>query len=215
MSLKLASLFAGLLALAMLPGCDDPSTPRSVSDEVLSGFYPQVITLREVADSSLKELIDEQLLFVDKQGKHWIAPKGTLTDGASVPRLALWMTDGRFAKNLLKAAVVHDAYSQSDNASRTPGQYQSQPWKRVHRMFYEALIAGGTSVSQAKLMFAAVWLGGPRWNDAGNSLDGVSDEALRAEFKVCKEWIQAKDPDRQKIEQWMERREPQLRALSQ
>ena len=30
-------------------------------------------------------------------------------------------------------------------------------------MFYEGLLAGGTSTARAQLMYAAVWLGGPRW----------------------------------------------------
>jgi len=144
--------------------------------------------------------------------EEWIAPKGTLTDGASVPRLALWVTDGRFDPGFLKAAVIHDAYCQADNKDRCPEQYQQRPWKQVHRMFYEACLAGGTSPSTARIMFAAVWLAGPRWNDPERNLDGVPDEVILAEFEACKKWIEKKDPTVDEIEEWMDKREEKLLA---
>lgn len=174
------------------------------------GFTPALITLKEVAGSDLKELDDEKLVFVDAAGVEWLAPKGTLTDGISVPRLLLWLTDGRFAKESLKAAVVHDAHSQSDNETRAPDQYRTKPWKAVHRMFYEACIAGGTSPLRAKILFAGVWLGGPRWDDPDRNLDQVSDDALKAEFEACEVWIGANDPTIEEIETWMDEREQRL-----
>lgn len=171
------------------------------------GFTPELITLKEVADSDLKELADEKLVFVDAAGGEWLAPKGTLTDGISVPRLALWLTDGRFAKESLKAAVVHDAHCQSENETRTPDQYRTKPWKTVHRMFYEACIAGGTFPLKAKILFAGVWLGGPRWNDPDRMLDQISDDALKTEFDACEVWIDANDPTIEEIETWMDERE--------
>jgi protein-S-isoprenylcysteine O-methyltransferase Ste14 len=178
-----------------------------------TGFIPEAITLRETPSSDLKELVDEQLIFLDSAGVEWIAPHGTLTDGASVPRLALWVTDGRFDNEFLKAAVIHDAYCQSDNETRCPDQYQTRPWKAVHRMFYEACLAGGTSPAKARIMFAAVWLGGPRWNDPERNLDQVPDEVLQAEFEACKKWMEEKDPTVEEVEAWMEKREKKLLAV--
>lgn len=181
-------------------------------EEKSSGFFPEEITLKEKSQSNLKELMDDQLVFVDSAGVEWIAPKGTLTDGASVPRLALWVTDGRFDPGFLKAAVIHDAYCQADNKDRCPEQYQQRPWKQVHRMFYEACLAGGTSPSTARIMFAAVWLAGPRWNDPERNLDGIPDEVILAEFEACKKWIEKKDPTVDEIEEWMDKREKKLLA---
>ena len=175
-----------------------------------SSFTPPIISLREVPNSPLKELADRQLVFLDSLGRKWEAPEGTLTDGASVPRLGLLITDGRFERHLLKASVIHDAYCAVDNADRCPEQYQSRPWQEVHRMFYEALLAGGTPRVRAGVMFAAVWLGGPRWDDPDRNLATVSDEAIAAEFEVCRRWIIDDEPGRQEIEDWMTRREPQL-----
>jgi len=77
--------------------CQKKQSPQLLTNDG-AGLAPKEITLREVPDSDLKELVDNNLVFVDKMGTEWIAPKGTVADGASVPRLALWITDGRFAK---------------------------------------------------------------------------------------------------------------------
>ncbi|HLT48118.1 MAG TPA: DUF1353 domain-containing protein [Rubricoccaceae bacterium] len=196
---------AAFATVAAVAGCggDYPTAPTV-------GFDPAVVTLREVAGTGFKELVDERLVFVDSAGVAWIAPKGTLTDGASVPRLALWLTDGRYDDGFLKAAVIHDAYCQVDNRDRCPAQYRTRPWRDVHRMFYEAALAGGTPPTLARIMYAAVWLGGPRWDDPARSLDHVPDDALRAVFEDCKRWIEANDPTVEEVEAWMEKRERQL-----
>ena len=40
-------------------------------------FDPVAASVREVLGKNLKELTDEQLIYVDAQGKKWTAPKGT------------------------------------------------------------------------------------------------------------------------------------------
>lgn len=177
-------------------------------------FDPTDVGLVEVPGKKLMELTTESLTFVDLQGVKWIAPKGTHTDGASVPRLALSITDGRFDKAFLKAAIVHDAYCQEFNAERCPEQYRKRPWQKVHRMFYEACVAGETSLIKAKLMFAAVWLAGPRWDDPERDLEVVPDDVLAAGFVGCKNWIEDTDPTLGAIEGWMDEREPAVLAIS-
>jgi hypothetical protein len=64
-----------------------------------------------------------------------------------------WQTIGPpFIGDYRRASVVHDYYCQTKN----------EPWKAVHRMFYEASVVGGVSEIKAKIMFAAVYAGGPR-----------------------------------------------------
>jgi hypothetical protein len=174
-------------------------------------FTPSSITLKE--HGALMELVDESLTFRDSSGVEWVAPNGTLTDGASVPRLALPITDGRWDAAFSKAAVVHDAYCQKDNETRCPDQYRKKPWKAVHRMFYEACIAGGTSQLKAKSMFAAVWLFGPRWNDPEGELQKVPDDALTRGFTGSKKWIEESHPTVEEIEADIDRRKPLLRDL--
>ena len=197
-----------ILVVWVSAGCGRDVSQSSETPGV--GFTPNEITLREVPGSDLKELVDPGLVFEDAAGVEWFAPRGTRTDGASVPRLALWVTDGRFDREFLKGAVVHDAHCQTDNETRCPDEYRTKPWKDVHRMFYEACLAGGTSPTKARLMFAAVWLGGPRWDDPDRNLEKVPDDKLKAVFERCKVWIQENDPTIDEIEAWMDEREQHL-----
>ena len=196
-----------LLALSVSVATAVTGCARGYASAPARGFTPEAVTLREVVGSSFKALVDDELVFVDATGAAWRAPKGTLTDGASVPRLALWRTDGRYDDGFLKAAVLHDAHCQAENADRCPAQYRTRPWQDVHRMFYEAALAGGTPPTLARVMYAAVWLGGPRWDDPARSLDHVPDAALRAVFEDCERWIEANDPSFEEVEAWMEKRE--------
>jgi Protein of unknown function (DUF1353) len=198
----------GVLILGVsVCGCDKGPTHAA-----RSAFAPQEITLRE--DGDLKALVDDRLTFVDAAGTEWVAPHGTLTDGASVPRLLLPVTDGRWAPEFLKAAVVHDAYCQTFNESRTPDQYHKRTWKAVHRMFFEACLAGGVQPLLAKIMFAGVWLGGPRWDDPDNELGTVSSDALTLAYIGAKQWIEQNDPPMEQIVLDLNVREPLMVRLS-
>ena len=212
----LAALAFAAAFLSSCGGSDDAENAdvatATESAVAAFGFTPSDITLRESGE--LKELLDDSLIFVDASGRQWTAPKGTLTDGASVPRLALPVTDGRWSREFLKAAVVHDAYCQTENENRAPDQYRKRTWRDVHRMFYEATLAGGTSPTLAKIMFAAVWLGGPRWDDPGNDLQAVSADVMTMGYVGTKQWIEENDPNVDEIIANIEAREPVLVSFS-
>ena len=101
------------------------------------------------------------LEFVDATGQTWIAPAGILTDGASIPPLFVPLIGNPRSKQFMNAATVHDSYCAESN--RGGPYYHTAPWQKVHRMFYDGLRASGTSPIKAKIMYAAVYLGGPRW----------------------------------------------------
>lgn len=81
-------------------------------------------------------------------------------------------------------------------------------------MFYYACLTGGTSSDMAALMFAGVWFGGPRWDDADRNLENVPNEVLIAGFSDCKRWIQGNAPNIKEIESWVDEREPTVLAVS-
>jgi len=97
--------------------------------------------------------LEEDFAFVDASGKRWEAPEGSVVDGASIPRPLWALVGGPFLGGYRKASVVHDVACQERNES----------WEDVHRMFYEACIAGGTRTPEAKVMYWAVYHFGPRW----------------------------------------------------
>jgi hypothetical protein len=152
----------------------------------------------------------KELTFVDARGETWTAPVQTLTDGASIPTIFEPIIGDRQSRDYLLAAALHDAFCGVGN--ETLSTFQTKRWEDVHRMFFEALIASGTSPQKAKVMFAAVYLGGPRWDDPARVLDSVSPADLLQELEWCADWIDATDPTPDEIEAWMQNREADLIA---
>jgi len=95
----------------------------------------------------------KDFLFFDKDKKTWKAPKGYKTDGASIPRVLWSLVGSPFTGHYLKAAILHDVYC----------DLKSRDWRLVHNMFFEAMIASDVNVTQAKIMYYAVYRFGPRW----------------------------------------------------
>lgn len=90
----------------------------------------------------------------------WLAPKGTITDGASIPRLAWSIVGGPLDGQYRKAAIIHDVGCVE----------QTRTWQDTHRAFYTAMRAAGVGEIQAKVMYAAVYHFGPRWAEPKNIL---------------------------------------------
>ena len=91
--------------------------------------------------------------FVQPDSTVWIAPKDSIIDGASIPRVFWSFIGGPFEGRYRNASVVHDVAC----------VVKDRPWRAVHRMFFLASRAGGVGALNAKVMFGAVFLFGPRW----------------------------------------------------
>jgi hypothetical protein len=94
-----------------------------------------------------------KLRFVDSKGEIWEAKAGLVTDGASIPGIFQPFIGGPFEESFIRAAIVHDHYCDR----------HVKPWRRTHRVFFEALVDQGVSVARAKTMYLAVMVGGPKW----------------------------------------------------
>lgn len=128
-------------------------------------------------DGRLMELI-EPFGFIDSAGQSWPVPSGAQVDGASIPQ-ALWSVIGSpFTGKYRDASVVHDYYC----------DIRARPWPSVHRVFYDAMIVSGVSVSRAKLMYAAVYFAGPRWSQATEHNNNLNKPPLSdyRHFKVTR-----------------------------
>jgi hypothetical protein len=96
----------------------------------------------------------EPFSYIDPDEKSWEVPAGATVDGASIPR-ALWtLIGGPFEDKYRNASIIHDWYC----------DVRSRPWKDTHRVFYHAMITSSVPIAQAKLLFAGVYWGGPRWS---------------------------------------------------
>lgn len=122
----------------------------------------------------------EDFSYIDPEGKRWLARKGSLIDGASIPRAFWTLIGGPFAGRYRAASVIHDVACVQ----------RSEPWEAVHRMFYHAMLCGGVQPRKARMMYFAVREFGPRWILHGTkllrrpkSLEATSDEvAAVAEY---------------------------------
>jgi hypothetical protein len=97
----------------------------------------------------------QEFAYLDPESHRWIAPANAIVDGASIPS-PLWSIIGSpFTGKYRRASVVHDVACVQ----------RSRPWRSVHRMFYDACRCGGVGEIRAKVMYAAVFHFGPRWEE--------------------------------------------------
>ncbi len=144
--------------------CEKQSTVHCLFFNAPVSLLPKVIRLKARPLPFFRT--ETAIEFVDSRPTTWLAPKNTLTDGASIPSLFLTAVGNPRSKEFINAATMHDAYCGIGNESLA--QYHSDTWQNVHRMFYDALRVGGTPPNKAKIMYAAVYLGGPRWTMPGD-----------------------------------------------
>lgn len=115
--------------------------------------FEGTLNVRWLDDGRLMELLSP-FVFHDANNVEWKVPKGTQTDGASIPQFLWTILGGPFEGKYRKAAVVHDYFC----------DVRTKPWRDVHRMFYSAMILSGVSERQAKILYLGVLVGGPRWS---------------------------------------------------
>lgn len=91
--------------------------------------------------------------FRDEQGRLWTVPAGTVVNGASIPKTVWSWIGGPWSGRYRNAAVIHDWMCEEYIADSDT----------AHRVFYEALLAGGVTHFRAWVMYQAVLRGGPQW----------------------------------------------------
>lgn len=144
MRLHLTVLFAIATVLTF-------STPLSAKE----GQFPNDLHLKVERDGEGFELLKD-FTFVDAEKRTWTAPAGAKVNGASIPQW-LWSIVGSPMRGKYReASVIHDHFCTD----------KSRPWQQVHETFYRAMLANGVPETKAKIMYAAVYRFGPRWNTA-------------------------------------------------
>lgn len=123
-----------LLLVCALTACGgnhaSPWTSAAVRPQHRWGYYTGHVEARWENDGRTMTLLSE-LRYVDPDGVVWVAPAGSVVDGASIPR-SLWsFMGGPFEGKYRNGSVLHDvAYDQ-----------HTRPWEQCHRMFYNAMVA--------------------------------------------------------------------------
>jgi hypothetical protein len=174
-----------ILVLAAVTGCG-PSTASVTEPSVadFGRFEGEVVAVWDADGRNMT--LREDFAYVDAQGRRWLAPAGTVVNGASIPRLFWTVIGSPFSGKYRNASVVHDIECEE----------MRQPWEAVHRMFYEACRCGGVDEAQAKIMYYAVHHFGPRWQlVVENVIEQVADaQGQMVEQEVTVQHVVRIDP---------------------
>lgn len=148
-----------------LAGCDDiTSRFRSfyyawfTDGEVVPGTFNNSLQVEFIDPPYISEYdtwiaLLQPFSYTDSKGEEWSVPEAYLSNGATIPK-GLWNLVGPpISSRYVRAAVIHDYFCEK----------QDRPWEEVHDMFFEAALASGTSLNDAKLLYAGVVAFGPRW----------------------------------------------------
>lgn len=95
----------------------------------------------------------EDVIYTDPSMKEWLAPAGSIVDGASIPKILWGVSGSPFVGRYRRASVLHDVYCTT----------KSEPCEKVHKMFFEAMLADLVDLERAQDMYFAVKTFGPRW----------------------------------------------------
>ena len=169
------------------------------------GYYSGIPLTQWNSDGRSMTLLRD-LRYFDPKGNEWVAPAGSVVDGASIPR-ALWsFMGGPFEGKYRNASVLHDvAYT-----------IQDRPPAECDRMFYNAMRCSGVSALEAKTMYYALLRFGWHWNFSikrakpvkigrkmvARAQPGSSETvAAQQEIQGARTWISSSDPSIVQIEQ--------------
>lgn len=148
----LAALFIQTPVLGQLEGSRNPSREATFEPHTIGpgSFLGQpLVTLLP----GHKVRLEKAFGFRDLSGEWWPVPSKFKSDGASIPRAFWSVVGGPLDGPYRDAAIVHDYYCDK----------MTKPWRAVHRMFYDAMIASGVAETDAKIKYYAVYRFGPRW----------------------------------------------------
>jgi hypothetical protein len=188
-----------LLTLAACGGNHPLSwTSAAIRPQHRWGYYGGNVEARWENDGRTMTLLSE-LRYVDPDGVVWVAPAGSVVDGASIPRSMWSFMGGPFEGKYRNGSVLHDvAYDQ-----------HTRPWEQCDRMFYDAMRCSGVSAVEAKTMYFALYRFGRHWKRPGafaGAVAGLGDNVRRAlpvdenELQQTKTWIENANPSLADIE---------------
>ena len=141
----------------------------------------------------------EDFGFEDARGKTWVAQRGSVLDGRSLPLVFRDTFGTAFQGSYRKTSVLYDHYCRA----------MSEQWPEVHRMFYAASIVEGADETEARLMYMALYAGGLRWEMKGSScFRGCHASAAALTWKP-----EIQDLDLRPISAWIRQSSPDLDAI--
>ncbi|MGI4886866.1 MAG: DUF1353 domain-containing protein [Janthinobacterium lividum] len=130
-----------------------PASPGTFSGNPQAEWLVASGNATDPANRCMQLLAD--FWYDDPAGRRWLAPKGSVVNGASIPA-ALWSALGSpYTGAYRRASVVHDVACAAAAASPDPRAAR----RAADFMFYHACRAGGCPVFEAEWLFAGVRIG--------------------------------------------------------
>jgi len=139
------------LTVGAFSGCGPGTAATGASSGSFGQFVGDVVATWDQDGRNMT--LREDFVYVDAKQRRWVAPAGSVVNGASIPSAFWTLIGGPFEGKYRNASVVHDVGCEE----------MSQSWEDVHWMFYEACRAGGVPEKTAKVLYFAVYHFGPRW----------------------------------------------------
>ena len=174
------------------------------------GMFPTNAQVELLDDGRTLRLM-ENFAYIDPEKQVWVASKGSVVDGASIPRVFWSITGGPLVGHFRNASIVHD------EACRR----RTEPSDDVHLMFYNACRCAGVPKNKSKLLFAAVYHFGPNWSlkpvhETRTKRGPDGKEYVYKVTKFVSGNISTPDPtteDREKLEKFIKSKNPTITEL--
>lgn len=196
------------VAGGLFTGCASPSSPppwreAATQDHPWGYFTGMPMTQWNPDGRSMTLLHDFQ--YTDPNGVAWVAPAGSVVDGASIPRPLWTLMGGPFEGKYRNASVLHDvAYTM-----------QNRPPKECDRMFYHAMRCSGVGAIEAKTLYYSLLRFGWHWDFSVKRAKPVKigrkmvaralpkppvTVAAQQEIEGVRDWIRQSAPSEKEIE---------------
>jgi hypothetical protein len=202
------SLLPLLIAIGFISACAS-SREEAIPDQPAPsswGHYSGAPVTRWNPDGRSMTLLQD-FRYTDPHGTVWVAPAGSIVDGASIPR-SLWsFMGGPFEGKYRNASVLHDVAYTLQN--RSP--------QECDRMFYNAMRCSGVGAVEAKTMYYSLLRFGRHWKFSIKRAKPVrigrktvaraevelptSVPAAQQQILSARDWIRMKSPSLEQIEQ--------------
>jgi hypothetical protein len=128
--------------------------PQSAASQCEPGSFKGELNWKPLPDDPRNVRLGSDFTFFDGTCREWLAPKGHVVNGTSIPSI-LWTLTGRtpYIGRHRRASAIHDVYY----------DLKTRPAHETHKAFYEALIADNVGKIEARIMYLAVTAYAPRW----------------------------------------------------
>jgi hypothetical protein len=203
---KLKWMMIGALALAGCASGNGPTWTSIAEQSHKWGYYSGAPVTKWDSDGRTMTLLSE-LRYTDPKGEVWVAPPGSVVDGASIPRSLWTIMGGPFEGKYRNASVLHDVSYDQHN----------RPWEECDRMFYNAMRCSGVGRVEAGTMYYALYKFGRHWKFEVKKAKPLkpkeaaalarNEEFPRAipvnasEINDARDWIRGSEPSLEQIEQ--------------